>query len=234
MSELNDRRRDVVKDASSCSKGAARSSACGFSRRGAILDPLGCRSDVDASGIRVRQGIKDYSTADRPAALRQGEFVVGSDIMMEMFERRASAVAYDRSSPALGCGAASLRSQESSPERPITPRCTATKLCRARRSLRQQREALGGQQDADDHDPDERRGGRAARPASRESADGTSSRPAGGRPSENPKSGASAAAPGPQRAHASQDSDSRARTRRRENLRHGVSFLVSRSSLSRS
>ena len=71
-------------------KGTALFPQCGFSSRAvAILDHLGSKYEtVDVlQDQEIRQGIKEYS--DWPTILQlyvKGEFVGGSDIMMEMFE----------------------------------------------------------------------------------------------------------------------------------------------------
>ena len=71
-------------------KGTALFPQCGFSSRAiAILDHLGAQYEtVDVlQDQEIRQGIKEYS--DWPTIPQldvKGEFVGGSDIMMEMFE----------------------------------------------------------------------------------------------------------------------------------------------------
>ena len=71
-------------------KGTTLFPQCGFSSRAvAILDRLGAAYEtVDVlQDAEIRQGIKDY--ADWPTIPQlyvKGEFVGGSDIMMEMFE----------------------------------------------------------------------------------------------------------------------------------------------------
>ena len=71
-------------------KGSALFPQCGFSSRAiAILDHLGVPYEtVDVLADQgIRNGIKDY--ADWPTIPQlyvKGEFVGGSDIMMEMFE----------------------------------------------------------------------------------------------------------------------------------------------------
>ena len=71
-------------------KGSALFPQCGFSSRAvAILDHLGVKFEtVDVlQDQEVRQGIKDYSDWPTiPQLYVKGEFVGGSDIMMEMFE----------------------------------------------------------------------------------------------------------------------------------------------------
>src|SRR6476620_9947976 len=71
-------------------KGTALFPQCGFSSRAvAILDHLGTPYEtVDVlQDPEIRQGIKDYSDWPTvPQLYVKGEFVGGSDIMMEMFE----------------------------------------------------------------------------------------------------------------------------------------------------
>jgi monothiol glutaredoxin len=71
-------------------KGTALFPQCGFSSRAvAILDHLGVPFEtVDVlQDQEVRQGIKEYSDWPTiPQLYVKGEFVGGSDIMMEMFE----------------------------------------------------------------------------------------------------------------------------------------------------
>ena len=71
-------------------KGTALFPQCGFSSRAiAILDRLGVQYEtVDVlQDPEVRQGIKEYSDWPTiPQLYVKGEFVGGSDIMMEMFE----------------------------------------------------------------------------------------------------------------------------------------------------
>jgi monothiol glutaredoxin len=71
-------------------KGTALFPQCGFSSRAiAILDRLGAKYEtVDVlQDPEVRQGIKAYSDWPTvPQLYVRGEFVGGSDIMMEMFE----------------------------------------------------------------------------------------------------------------------------------------------------
>ena len=71
-------------------KGTALFPQCGFSSRAiAILDHLG--TDYETVDVlqdqEIRQGIKEYSDWPTiPQLYVKGEFVGGSDIMMEMFE----------------------------------------------------------------------------------------------------------------------------------------------------
>ena len=71
-------------------KGTALFPQCGFSSRAiAILDHLGVAYEtVDVlQDPEIRQGIKEYSDWPTiPQLYVKGEFVGGSDIMMEMFE----------------------------------------------------------------------------------------------------------------------------------------------------
>ena len=71
-------------------KGTALFPQCGFSSRAvAILDHLGVPFEtVDVlQDAEIRQGIKDYSDWPTiPQLYVKGEFVGGSDIMMEMFQ----------------------------------------------------------------------------------------------------------------------------------------------------
>jgi monothiol glutaredoxin len=71
-------------------KGTALFPQCGFSSRAvAILNHLGVEYEtVDVlQDPEVRQGIKEYSEWPTiPQLYVKGEFVGGSDIMMEMFE----------------------------------------------------------------------------------------------------------------------------------------------------
>jgi len=92
MSDVSDRIDRLVKnnDIVLFMKGTALFPQCGFSSRAvAILDHLGVAFEtVDVlQDPEIRQGIKDY--ADWPTVPQlyvKGEFVGGSDIMMEMFE----------------------------------------------------------------------------------------------------------------------------------------------------
>jgi monothiol glutaredoxin len=71
-------------------KGSALFPQCGFSSRAvAILDHLGVSYEtVDVlQDQEIRNGIKEYSDWPTvPQLYVKGEFVGGSDIMMEMFE----------------------------------------------------------------------------------------------------------------------------------------------------
>jgi len=92
MTDARDRIDEVVKnnDIVLFMKGSALFPQCGFSSRAiAILDHLGVPFEtVDVlQDPEIRQGIKDYSDWPTvPQLYVKGEFVGGSDIMMEMFE----------------------------------------------------------------------------------------------------------------------------------------------------
>ena len=88
----NDRIAELVKnnDVVLFMKGTALFPQCGFSSRAiAILDRLEAKYEtVDVlQDPEIRQGIKEYSEWPTiPQLYVHGEFVGGSDIMMEMFE----------------------------------------------------------------------------------------------------------------------------------------------------
>jgi len=92
MSDSASRIADIVKadDIVLFMKGTALFPQCGFSSRAvAILDRLGANyQTVDVlQDPEIRQGIKEYSDWPTiPQLYVHGEFVGGSDIMMEMFE----------------------------------------------------------------------------------------------------------------------------------------------------
>ena len=92
MSDVNSRISDIVSsnDVVLFMKGTPLFPQCGFSSRAiAILDHLGVAYDsVDVlQDMEIRQGIKEYSDWPTiPQLYVKGEFVGGSDIMMEMFE----------------------------------------------------------------------------------------------------------------------------------------------------
>jgi monothiol glutaredoxin len=92
MSDVNARIDTIVKsnDVVLFMKGTALFPQCGFSSRAiAILDHLGATYEtVDVlQDQEIRQGIKEYSDWPTiPQLYVKGEFVGGSDIMMEMFE----------------------------------------------------------------------------------------------------------------------------------------------------
>jgi monothiol glutaredoxin len=92
MSDVNSRINDIVhsSDVVLFMKGTPLFPQCGFSSRAvAILDHLGVPYEsVDVlQDAEVRQGIKSFSEWPTiPQLYVKGEFVGGSDIMMEMFE----------------------------------------------------------------------------------------------------------------------------------------------------
>jgi monothiol glutaredoxin len=92
MSDVNHRIGEIVNsdDVVLFMKGTPLFPQCGFSSRAvAILDHLGVAyGSVDVlQDQEVRQGIKSYSEWPTiPQLYVKGEFVGGSDIMMEMFE----------------------------------------------------------------------------------------------------------------------------------------------------
>jgi monothiol glutaredoxin len=92
MSDANSRIDEIVKsnDVVLFMKGTALFPQCGFSSRAiAILDHLGVQFEtVDVlQDPEIRQGIKAYSDWPTiPQLYVKGEFLGGSDIMMEMFE----------------------------------------------------------------------------------------------------------------------------------------------------
>ena len=92
MTDVRDRIEEVVKnnDVVLFMKGTPLFPQCGFSSRAiAILDHLGVKYEsVDVlQDPEIRAGIKDYSDWPTvPQLYVKGEFLGGSDIMMEMFE----------------------------------------------------------------------------------------------------------------------------------------------------
>ena len=92
MSDVSTRIDEIVKgnDVVLFMKGSPLFPQCGFSSRAiAILDHLGVGYEsVDVLQDQdIRQGIKGYSDWPTiPQLYIKGEFVGGSDIMMEMFE----------------------------------------------------------------------------------------------------------------------------------------------------
>lgn len=92
MSDAQNRISDLVKNNEILlfMKGTPLFPQCGFSSRAvAILDRLGAPYEsVDVlQNPEVRQGIKEFSNWPTiPQLYVKGEFVGGSDIMMEMFE----------------------------------------------------------------------------------------------------------------------------------------------------
>jgi len=92
VTSANDRIAELVNnnDVVLFMKGTALFPQCGFSSRAvAILDRLEAKYEtVDVlQDPEIRQGIKEYSEWPTvPQLYVRGEFVGGSDIMMEMFE----------------------------------------------------------------------------------------------------------------------------------------------------
>lgn len=92
MSDANTRIADIVASNGVVlfMKGTPLFPQCGFSSRAiAILDHLGVAYEtVDVlQDMEIRQGIKGYSDWPTiPQLYVKGEFVGGSDIMMEMYE----------------------------------------------------------------------------------------------------------------------------------------------------
>ncbi|PHR19760.1 MAG: monothiol glutaredoxin, Grx4 family [Sphingopyxis sp.] len=92
MTDVNEKIEAVVNsnDVVLFMKGTPLFPQCGFSSRAvAILEHLGVGFDsFDVlQDMEVRQGIKDYSDWPTiPQLYVKGEFVGGSDIMMEMYE----------------------------------------------------------------------------------------------------------------------------------------------------
>jgi monothiol glutaredoxin len=92
MSDVNARISDLVtsSDVVLFMKGTPLFPQCGFSSRAvAILDHCGVAYEgVDVlQDMEIRQGIKSFSDWPTiPQLYVKGEFVGGSDIMMEMFE----------------------------------------------------------------------------------------------------------------------------------------------------
>ena len=92
MADINQRISDIVgkSDVVLFMKGTPLFPQCGFSSRAvAILDPCGVayeRVDV-LQDMDIRQGIKEFSDWPTiPQLYVKGEFVGGSDIMMEMYQ----------------------------------------------------------------------------------------------------------------------------------------------------
>lgn len=92
MSDVNQRLRDIVvsNDVVLFMKGTPLFPQCGFSSRAvAILDHCNAQYEsVDVlQDMEIRQGIKAFSDWPTiPQLYVDGEFVGGSDIMMEMYE----------------------------------------------------------------------------------------------------------------------------------------------------
>ena len=92
MADINSRLSDIVtaNDVVLFMKGTPLFPQCGFSSRAvAILDHCGVAYEsIDVlQDMEIRQGIKNFSDWPTiPQLYVKGEFVGGSDIMMEMFE----------------------------------------------------------------------------------------------------------------------------------------------------
>ena len=92
MSDVNQRLTDIVasNDVVLFMKGTPLFPQCGFSSRAvAILEHCGTQYEsVDVlQDMEIRQGIKSFSEWPTiPQLYVKGEFVGGSDIMMEMYE----------------------------------------------------------------------------------------------------------------------------------------------------
>ena len=92
MADINERLTSLVNDNDVVlfMKGTPLFPQCGFSSRAiAILDHCGVAYEsVDVlQDMEIRQGIKNFSDSPTiPQLYIKGEFVGGSDIMMEMFE----------------------------------------------------------------------------------------------------------------------------------------------------
>ncbi len=105
MSDAQNRIADIVRnnDIVLFMKGTALFPQCGFSSRAiAILDRLGAKYEtVDVlQDQEIRQGIKEFSDWPTiPQLYVKGEFVGGSDIMMEMFENGELQELLEASSP---------------------------------------------------------------------------------------------------------------------------------------
>lgn len=93
MSDVQQRVDQLVKsnDVVLFMKGTAQFPQCGFSGRAiAVLKACGITKPTTVNVLEdpeVRQGVKDYSNWPTvPQLYIKGEFIGGSDIMMEMFE----------------------------------------------------------------------------------------------------------------------------------------------------
>ena len=92
MADINQRISDIIAkdDVVLFMKGTPLFPQCGFSSRAvAILENIGVEyGSVDVlQDMEIRQGIKSFSDWPTiPQLYVKGEFVGGSDIMMEMFE----------------------------------------------------------------------------------------------------------------------------------------------------
>ena len=86
-------------------KGTAQFPQCGFSGRAVqILKQCGVKNLVTVNVLEdeeVRQGVKEYANWPTiPQLYVKGEFVGGSDIMMEMFESGELKEVLDKAQPA--------------------------------------------------------------------------------------------------------------------------------------
>jgi len=86
-------------------KGTAQFPQCGFSGRAVqILRQCGVKNLVTVNVLEdddVRQGVKEYANWPTiPQLYVKGEFVGGSDIMMEMFESGELKEVLDKAQPA--------------------------------------------------------------------------------------------------------------------------------------
>ena len=86
-------------------KGTAQFPQCGFSGRAVqILKQCGVKNLVTVNVLddeAVRQGVKEYANWPTiPQLYVRGEFVGGSDIMMEMFESGELKEVLDKAQPA--------------------------------------------------------------------------------------------------------------------------------------
>ncbi len=93
MSDVQQRIDDLVKSnrVMLFMKGTAQFPMCGFSGRGIQILKAAGATDIKTFNVledeAVRQGIKDYANWPTiPQLYIGGEFVGGSDIMMEMYE----------------------------------------------------------------------------------------------------------------------------------------------------
>ncbi|KQY89005.1 MULTISPECIES: Grx4 family monothiol glutaredoxin [Roseateles] len=93
MSDVQQRIDDLVKSnrVMLFMKGTAQFPMCGFSGRAIQILKAAGASDIKTFNVledeQVRQGIKDYANWPTiPQLYINGEFVGGSDIMMEMYE----------------------------------------------------------------------------------------------------------------------------------------------------
>jgi monothiol glutaredoxin len=95
MSDVQQRIDDLVKgnEVLLFMKGSASFPMCGFSGRAIQIlkacgvDPKNIKTVNVLDDAEIRQGIKDYSNWPTiPQLYIKGEFIGGSDIMMEMFE----------------------------------------------------------------------------------------------------------------------------------------------------